>query len=110
MKIGIAACSNGQNREWKDQNDELMTVLESFGMEPVQASHIYAAVDEFGGTDEERAEDLMKFYKDSSIDAIYDISGGDLANGILRIVADQEPGIFRSRITKNEVQRIFKRR
>lgn len=93
MKIGIAACSNGQNREWKDQNDELMTVLESFGMEPVQASHIYAAVDEFGGTDEERAEDLMKFYKDPSIDAIYDISGGDLANGILKyldydIIAD----------------------
>jgi len=47
MKIGITACSNGQNREWKDQNDELMTVLESFGMEPVQASHIYASVDEF---------------------------------------------------------------
>ena len=84
MKIGICACSNGQNREWKNQNDELMTVLESFGMEPVQASHIYAAVDEFGGTDEERAEDLMKFYRDRSIDAIYDISGGDLSNGILK--------------------------
>ena len=38
----------------------------------------------FSGTDEERAADLMRFYKDDSIDAIYDISGGDLANGVLR--------------------------
>lgn len=40
------------------------------------AKHIYAKKDSFSGTDKERAEDLMRFYQDDSIDAIYDISGG----------------------------------
>ena len=47
------------------------------------AKHIYAKKDSFSGTDQERADDLMRFYQDDSIDAIYDISGGDLANGVL---------------------------
>ena len=36
-----------------------------------------------GGLPEERAAELMTFYKDNSIKAIFDISGGDLANTIL---------------------------
>ena len=84
MKVGISACSNGLSRRWEKQNDELMSVLREFGAEPVPASHIYACRDEFSGTDEERAADLMDFYKDDSISAIYDISGGDLANGVLK--------------------------
>jgi len=84
MKIGICACSNGQKKEWKTQNDELISALKRFDIEPVLSSHIYAVTDEFSGTDEERAADLMEFYRDSSIDAIFDISGGDLSNGILK--------------------------
>lgn len=53
MKNGICACSNGQKKEWKPQNDELITVLKSFDIEPVLSSHIYAVTDEFSGTDEE---------------------------------------------------------
>ena len=48
------------------------------------AKHIYAEKDSFSGTDKERADDLMSFYQDDSIAAIYDISGGDLANGVLK--------------------------
>jgi len=84
MKVGISACSNGLSRKWEKQNDELMSVLRGLGAEPVPASHIYACRDEFSGTDEERAADLMDFYKDDSISAIYDISGGDMANGVLK--------------------------
>ena len=83
MKVGISACSNGLIFERENKIDELMTVLREAGAEPVSASHIYARTDEFSGTDEERAADLMEFYKDGSIAAIYDISGGDLANGVL---------------------------
>jgi len=84
MRVGISVCSNGQSRDWKNQNNELFDVLKSLGSEPVLSSHIYAGIDEFSGTDEERAADLMSFYKDDSIKAIYDISGGDLANGVLK--------------------------
>ena len=83
MKVGISACSNGLFFERENKIDELMTVLREAGAEPVSASHIYARTDEFSGTEEERAADLMEFYNDGSIAAIYDISGGDLANGVL---------------------------
>ncbi|MCR5273716.1 MAG: LD-carboxypeptidase [Lachnospiraceae bacterium] len=84
MKVGIAVCSNGQRKEWNIQNEKLVGVLKSMGIEAVLSPHIMAKVDEFSGTDEERANDLMRFYEDESIDAIYDISGGDLANGVLK--------------------------
>ena len=84
MKAGISACSNGLNPEYKKRIDELVNVLREFGTETVYAARIYAQTDDFSGTDEERAHDLMEFYKDDSIAAIYDISGGDLANGVLK--------------------------
>lgn len=84
MRVGISACSDGQFIEWKKQNEELKAFIGELGIEAVFAEHIYAQKDSFSGTDKERAEDLMSFYKDDSIEAIYDISGGDLANGILK--------------------------
>lgn len=84
MRVGISACSDGQFKEWKKQNEELGIILYKQGIEAVFAKHIYAKKDSFSGTDKERAEDLMRFYQDDSIDAIYDISGGDLANGVLK--------------------------
>ena len=95
MKVGISACSNGLQGKGKKQIGELNNVLRDLGIEPVPASHIYARTDEFSGTDEERASDLMKFYKDDSITAICDVSGGDLANGVLKyldfdVIADSK--------------------
>ena len=84
MKVGISACSNGQLKEWKKLNEELEAILYEQGIEAIFAEHIYAKKDSYNGTDKERAEDLMRFYHDDSIDAIYDISGGDLANGVLK--------------------------
>ena len=84
MKVGISVCSDGQLIEWEKQNEELETILYEQGIEAVFAKHIYAKEDSFSGMDKERAEDLMRFYQDDSIDAIYDISGGDIANGVLK--------------------------
>ena len=83
MKVGISACSDGQLKEWEKQNEELETILYEQGIEATFAKHIYAKKDGYSGTDKERAEDLMRFYQDDSVNAIYDISGGDLANGVL---------------------------
>ena len=84
MKIGISACSNGHLPEWQDQITELEQVLDNMNIETALSPHIMRTIDEYSGTDKERAEDLMKFYTDDAIDAIYDISGGDLANGVLK--------------------------
>ena len=84
MKIGISACSNGHLPEWQDQITELEQVFDNMNIETALSLHIMRTIDEYSGTDKERAEDLMKFYKEDEIDAIYDISGGDLANGVLK--------------------------
>ena len=84
MKVGLSACSDGQLKEWEQQNTELQKILAGMGVESVMAEHVYATQDAFSGTDAERAEDLMRFYRDDSVEAIYDISGGDLANGVLK--------------------------
>lgn len=77
MKIGISACSNGHLPEWQDQITELEQVLDNMNIETALSPHIMRTIDEYSGTDKERAEDLMKFYTDDAIDAICDISGGE---------------------------------
>ncbi|WP_026664688.1 LD-carboxypeptidase [Butyrivibrio sp. FC2001] len=84
MKVGLSACSSGHLAEWEGQITELVDAFRDMEIEAVPASHIIRTVDEFSGTDMERAADLMSFYKDDEIEAIYDISGGDLANGVLK--------------------------
>ena len=82
-QAGIVSCSNGQLPERKNEIDELFRMLSEAGICPVEAAHLYARDGVFSGTARERAEDLMAFYQDERIDAIFDISGGDIANEIL---------------------------
>ncbi len=84
MKVGISSCSNGHLQDWEDQVKELVAALWEMNIEAAMAPHIFRTIDEYSGMDAERAEDLMAFFRDDSIDAIYDISGGDLANGVLK--------------------------
>lgn len=82
-KIGIVCCSNGQPVGNKDQIDTLERVLYSMGFVPVFSDYIYAGDSPFSGTGIQRAKALMDFYQDDSIEDIFDISGGDLANEVL---------------------------
>lgn len=82
-KVGIVACSNGLDESNVVKMKELEITLNSLGLKAVFSDKIYRKISVFNGTGKERAEVLMKFFEDSSIKAIFDISGGDLANGIL---------------------------
>ena len=82
-KVGIVACSNGLDKSSKIKMTELENTLNSIGIKTVFSDKIYRKTSVFNGTGKERAEILMKFFKDSSIQAIFDVSGGDLANGVL---------------------------
>ena len=82
-KVGIVACSNGQKREYATQIEELEYMLLDLGMQPMYSDYIYEKEDVFAGTAKERADALMQFYMDEEITEIFDISGGDIANGIL---------------------------
>lgn len=98
-KIGIVACSNGLDKSNIQKLQELENTLDTLGLKTVFSDKIYKKFSEFNGTGQERAEILMKFFKDSSIKAIFDISGGDLSNGVLDYIDFQ--------IIKNNPKAIF---
>lgn len=82
-RIGIVGCSDGLKKERAGQIEGLLKMLRQMGFSPVCSDYIYAIEGDFSGSWSERANALMDFYKDDSIKAIFDISGGDLANGVL---------------------------
>lgn len=82
-KIGIVCCSNGQKCTYVEKIKCLENTLIEIGLQPVFSDYIYEKEDVFSGTAKERANALMDFYKDDEIKGIFDISGGDVANGIL---------------------------
>lgn len=82
-KIGIVACSNGLGESSRPEMEQLKSTLEHLGLIPVFSEYLYAKNGVESGTRQERAEALMKFYRDEEIRGIFDVSGGDLANGVL---------------------------
>lgn len=82
-KIGIVCCSDGFKRTNQGEIEELQRTFADMGIESVLSPYIYACDSVASGTAEERANAVNDFYMDVSIDAICDISGGDIANAIL---------------------------
>ena len=82
-KIGIVACSNGLKESSSPEMEQLKITLENLGLTPVFSEYLYAKDGAESGTRQQRAEALMKFYRDEEIKGIFDVSGGDLANGVL---------------------------
>ena len=82
-KVALVVCSNGKAREDKIKLDKLEEILKSLGLVSVYSNYLYK--DKFGrsASAEIRSEELMNFFSDKSIKAIFDISGGDLSNEIL---------------------------
>ncbi|KFX55668.1 LD-carboxypeptidase [Clostridium botulinum] len=82
-KVGIIACSNGVDKSMELKMNELKRTLNFIGLNVIFSNTIYKKYSVFNGSGKERANELMKLFGDRSIKAIFDISGGDLANGIL---------------------------
>lgn len=82
-KAGIIACSNGLPLTSEEQIKDLSDILMKMGVIPVLSSCIFENRDGYSSGAKERADALMGFYRQDGIDAVFDVSGGDLANGIL---------------------------
>lgn len=82
-KVGIVCCSNGQASDQKNIIEKMIVLLSDMGLETVISPVLYTSDAVFPGTVRERAEALMAFYRDTDISAIFDISGGDIANMLL---------------------------
>ena len=82
-KIALVVCSNGKNIEDKDRLEKLESVLVEMGLMPIFTKYIYKDKFGRGAKAQVRAEELISFYKNKEIKAIFDISGGDIANEVL---------------------------
>lgn len=82
-KVGIVCCSNGLSYTMMPKIEKLVDTFKQIGITPVLSTCIYQKEGVASGTARERAAALMDFYKDEEIEAIFDISGGDIANDIL---------------------------
>lgn len=82
-KVSIVCCSNGLNKNQAATINMLVQVLEKSGFVPELSPYLYGDENGRAGTAQERADALMHFYKDESVDEIFDVSGGDMANEIL---------------------------
>lgn len=82
-KVGIVCCSNGWDKEKETKVRRLEEILLEMRLVPVFSPYIFEKESVESGSAVERARALMDFYRDDSIREIFDISGGDIANGIL---------------------------
>lgn len=82
-KVALVCCSNGLSVDSVGVVEQLEESLVEAGLEVVKSPYIFQKQSVFSGTAKQRAEALMQFYEDKSIQAVYDLSGGDIANEIL---------------------------
>ena len=66
-KIGTVCCSNGQKWTNTEKIKCLENTLTDMGLQPIFSDHIYEKESIFSGSAKERADALMKFYKDDRI-------------------------------------------
>ncbi|MPM34439.1 putative murein peptide carboxypeptidase [bioreactor metagenome] len=81
--IALVACSNGLDKNTTTKINELINILNSLNLNVVLSNSLYKDENNNSYSYEIRAKELMNFYKDNTINAIFDLSGGDLCNEIL---------------------------
>lgn len=82
-KAGLVCCSNGLDPSRQPDTQRLIDSLSECGIEAVPGSFLYAQDRLFSGSAKQRTEQLLCFLQDHTIDAVFDLSGGDLANEVL---------------------------
>ena len=82
-KISIVACSNGQPLTNKPQIELLIKNLKNLGLDTICSDYIYEINSPFNGSAKDKGKAFMSLYKNNEVKAIFDISGGDLANEVL---------------------------
>ena len=85
-KISIIACSNGLLDSQSKQIEILYMILKKAGLIPVLSPYLYRQESVFATDAKNRAKVLMDSYNDNEIKAIFDVSGGNIANEILDLL------------------------
>lgn len=81
MKASLTACSNPVSSDQRENIKRLITLLEKEGLKVVTSPYLFGCHE--NSPERSKAKDLMEYFRDSEMDFIFDISGGDIANSIL---------------------------
>ncbi|WP_322922199.1 LD-carboxypeptidase [Paenibacillus campi] len=84
--VALIACSDGISWGKRSSVDELIQHFNQWGLRVEEAKTLMQADYGWSGSPQERAAELNRLFADPTIKAIFDISGGDSANGILPYV------------------------
>lgn len=82
-QIALVANSNGLNPSQQLEIEALIQVLNNWGLTVKVSPYLYANPEQVSVSAKKRADILMTYMKDSSIQGIFDVSGGDVANEVL---------------------------
>lgn len=81
--IGIIAVSNGLDTSAERKMKELEKHLQEYGLQVAWPKYLYKKESVRNASGKERAEQLMTYFKNKEVKAIFDVSGGDIANEVL---------------------------
>lgn len=82
-KVAIVGCSNGLSIQKEKELEALEKKFRQIGLIPQAGSYIFEKAHGISGSGEEKAKELLGFFKNQEISEIFDVSGGDMANEIL---------------------------
>lgn len=81
--VCIVSCSDGILPENRGKIEELTKVFHQMGLQVLESPYLYRKDSLAAASSSRRAEYLMSCYENEQVKAIFDISGGNLANQIL---------------------------
>lgn len=82
-QVALVCLSNGLPKEAKVKIDQLDNALRGMGLEVICSPYLVQEESVFSAPAITRAKVLMDFYQSEKVKAIFDISGGDIANEVL---------------------------
>lgn len=81
MKAALVACSDPMLLYQQDDIERLKMLLEKEGIEVVVSPYLFERFENLSVKN--KADDLMGYFRDSEMNFIFDVSGGDIANSVL---------------------------
>lgn len=82
-RIALVALSNALDTRMESKIEALCGQLREMGLHPMISSYLYQQGSVRGASAKEKALELEGYYQDQKIKAIFDVSGGDIANEVL---------------------------
>ena len=82
MKAAFVACSDPMLLYRQDDIERLKKLLEKEGLEVEISPYLFAHFEDL--SEQDKADNLLEYFRDTKMKYIFDVSGGDIANSVLQ--------------------------